>query len=122
MKRQYGLIIVKVILVLILAGAGVLKLTGMPEVHQSFQILGLPGWFGYFIGVCEVLASVAFFIRPLSSLAAGGSAMILLGAIYYHLMYTPIVDAATAVIGLALCLYVFNKDKARMFKFGIQAS
>ncbi|CAN5756444.1 hypothetical protein BH11PSE13_BH11PSE13_42080 [soil metagenome] len=53
----------------LLAGGGA-NLVGVPLMHQSFIELGLPVWFGYFIGACEVAGAVALFVAPISALAA----------------------------------------------------
>jgi putative oxidoreductase len=55
---------------LYVSAAGVAKLLGVPYVHSSFPKLGLPVWFGYFIGLCEVLGSIGLLMPPLSALAA----------------------------------------------------
>lgn len=69
---------------------GIAKLLGVPYVHSSFPKLGLPVWFGYFNGVCEVLGSIGLLMPPLSALAAMGIGIIMVGATYYHATYTPI--------------------------------
>ena len=113
MLKKYGLGTAKVLLMLILGGAGVAKLMGLPEVHHSFSVLGLPAWFGYFIGASEVALAIAVFVAPLCRLAATGSAVILCGAIYYHLAHTPAIEAVTAVTGLLLSLFIFAKARVQ---------
>jgi putative oxidoreductase len=99
---------IAIVLVALYVGAGgIAKLAGMPYVHSSFPKLGLPPWFGYFIGVCEVVGSIALFIRPLSAWAAAGLGIIMIGATYYHATYTPIIQAAPAFVLLLLCFYIF---------------
>lgn len=88
-----------------------MKLAGVPYVHSSFPKLGLPGWFGYFIGVCEVLGSIALFVRPLSAIAALGIGIIMVGATYYHATYTPIAQAIPALVMLLLCIYIGIKQR-----------
>jgi putative oxidoreductase len=92
--------------------AGIAKLAGVPYVHSSFPKLGLPAWFGYFIGVCEVLGPIALFIRPLSALAAAGLGIIMIGATYYHATYTPVVQAVPAIVLVLLCAYIFARRRA----------
>ena len=72
--RKYSLWIAIALVVLYVGAGGAAKLAGVPYVHSSFPKLGLPAWFGYFIGVCEVLGCIALFIRPLRALAALGIA------------------------------------------------
>jgi hypothetical protein len=106
-------------LVALYVGAGgIAKLLGVPYVHSSFPKLGLPAWFGYCIGVCEVLGSIGLFVRPLSALAAMGIGIIMVGATYYHATYTPIVQAAPAFILAILCAYIFLKRRADILNSG----
>lgn len=115
--RNYPLWIAIALVVLYVGAAGVAKLAGVPYVHSSFPKLGLPGWFGYFIGACEVLGSIALFIRPLRALAAFGIAIIMVGATYYHAVYTPIFQAAPAFILVILNVYVFWISRTDLLKF-----
>jgi putative oxidoreductase len=110
-------------LVTLYVGAGgIAKLAGVPYVHSSFPQLGLPAWFGYFIGACEVLGPIGLFIRPLSALAAAGLGIIMIGATYYHATYTPVVQALPAIVLVALCVYIFAKRRADILKFRLQQS
>ena len=72
---------------------------------------------GYFIGVCEVLGCIALFVRPLRALAALGLGIIMVGATYYHCVYTPVFQAAPAFVLLILSAYIFWTARADMLKF-----
>lgn len=113
------LLVAIVVTALYIGGGGVAKLVGIPYVHSSFPKLGLPTWFGYFIGTCEVLGSIALFVRSLSALAALGLLVIMIGATYYHATYTPIVQAAPAFVLALLCIYIFFKRRGQVFKFNM---
>ncbi|MFH0352074.1 MAG: DoxX family protein, partial [Chromatiales bacterium] len=89
---------------------------GVPYVHSSFPKMGLPGWFGYFIGVCEVLGCIALLVRPLSALAAAGIGIIMVGATYYHATYTPVIQAAPAFVLAILCVYIFINRRSDILK------
>ena len=117
MIKQYALPTAKIIIALALVMAGGAKLAGVEMVHLSFATLGLPGWFGYFIGACEIAGAVGLFIKPLSALAALGLACVMLGAVYYHAVYTPIAEALPALIILLVCVLVFLQGKSAMLKF-----
>jgi len=116
--RNYPLWIAIALVVLYVGAAGIAKLAGVPYVHSSFPKLGLPSWFGYFIGACEVLGCIALLIRPLRALAALGLAIIMVGATYYHAVYTPVFQAAPAFVLVILCAYIFWNTRAEMLKFG----
>lgn len=111
MNNKILVTIAKVLLALVLAGAGIAKLMGMPEVHKSFAVMGLPIWFGYLIGVSETVAAVMLFFPKTRQLALTISSVILIGATYYHVSYTPIMEALTAVISLLLCWFIYQFDK-----------
>ena len=85
--------------------AGAAKLAGVPEMHQSFGMLGLPDWFGYFIGAAELAAGIALFISRLSALAATGLIPIMAGAVYFHVVFA-IPSAVPAAIFLVMSLVV----------------
>lgn len=105
-------------LVALYVGAGgVAKLAGVPYVHSSFAALGLPVWFGYLIGVAEILGPIGLLIRPLSALAAAGIGIIMVGATYYHATYTPVIQAAPAFVLAILCVYIFFKRRTDILVF-----
>lgn len=82
------------------AGAG--KLAGVEELHKSFSLMGLPVWFGYFIGVSEVAGAVGLWLRKLSVYAASGLMVIMLGAAYFHIAYEGFPQSIPAIVLLAL--------------------
>ncbi|MEP4891669.1 MAG: DoxX family protein [Aliiglaciecola sp.] len=98
-------------LVMILAGGA--KLAGLPEVHDSFAKMGLPEWFGYFIGLAELLAGIAMFVRKWTALAATGLIPVMIGAAYYHITYeVPSAIPAVIFIGLAVYAIFIRKQDA----------
>ena len=113
--KDYSTWIAIALVALYVGAAGIAKLAGVPYVHSSFPKLGLPPWFGYFIGACEVLGPIALFIRPLSALAAAGLGIIMIGATYYHTTYTPVVQAVPAIVLVLLCAYIFAKRRRDLF-------
>jgi len=94
-----------VLLALPMMMAGAAKLAGVPEMHQSFVMLGLPDWFGYFIGAAELAGGIALFVSRLSALAATGLIPIMAGAVYFHIAFA-IPSAVPAAIFLVLSLVV----------------
>ena len=114
--QKYGVLIASVFLALIVGAAGIAKLMGVPMVHQSFGILGLPSWFGYFIGAAEVAGAVGLFIHRLSGHAALGLAIIGAGAVYFHLVHTPISHGVPAIVVLLLALFIVVKRRDQILK------
>lgn len=97
------------------AAAGIAKLMGVPAVHASFAKLGMPAWFGYFIGTCEIAGAIGVYLRKLSALAAAGLAIIMIGAVGYHVTYDPIGNAVPALVLLIFAAIVFTKRRANGF-------
>ena len=114
--QKYGVLAASVVLALIVGAAGIAKLMGVPMVHQSFGILGLPSWSGYFIGAAEVAGAVGLFVRPLSGHAALGLAIIGAGAVYFHLVHTPISQGVPAVVVLLLAVFIVVKRRDQLIK------
>jgi uncharacterized membrane protein YphA (DoxX/SURF4 family) len=110
-KRDYALWTAIVLVALYVGAGGIGKLVGVPYLHSSFPKLGLPAWFGYFIGVCEVLGPLGLLVRPLRALAAAGIGVIMVGATYYHAVYTPAIQAVPAFVLGLLCIYIFLKAR-----------
>jgi putative oxidoreductase len=112
--------IASVVVASIVGLGGIAKIAGVPQVHLGFQQLGLPGWFGYFIGICEVLGAIALFIRPLSALAAGGLVIIMVGAIYHHVLHTPLMQGIPALLVMVLSIWIFLQRRPFLLKFGAE--
>lgn len=109
--RKLALTIAMALVALIMLAGGGAKLTGVPQMHASFAALGLPAWFGYFIGACEVAGAIGLFIPRLSALAAAGIALIMIGAAYFHVAHTPIAQAVPAVVVLLLCGFIIQQRR-----------
>ena len=84
------------------AAAGVAKLMGVPAVHASFEMMGLPSWFGYFIGLAEAAGAVGLLVLKTRKLEAAGLAIIMIGAIYFHIAYA-VPSALPATVLFVLC-------------------
>ncbi len=94
---------------LIMTLGGVAKLTGYPMAHEVFAQLGLPGWFVYVIGVCELAGAAGLWFRRTSVLAAMGIAGIMIGAIYYHMSFPPLPAGIPALVVLLSAIFIVNR-------------
>lgn len=94
---------------LLMAGAG--KLAGVPALLASFGILGLPNGFATFIGAAEVAGAIGLFIAPLRFWAAAGIALIMLGALYFHVVHTPLAQGIPALVLLGLSLLILHQSR-----------
>ena len=104
---KYVLWIVQALLALVFLCAGVMKIIVPLDVLYAYMQLTLPGVFIRFIGVCEVLGALGLIlpgltrIRPeLTSLAARGLVLIMVGAV----MFTPPDALATTALPVVLGL------------------
>ena len=106
---KYVTWIAMAIVTLIMLMGGVMKLTGNEMATASFGVLGLPAWFATFIGVCELAGAVGLWLRRTSMLAAMGIAVIMVGAVYYHVMHTPIAEGVPAIVVLLCCGWIISR-------------
>ncbi len=97
------------IVTLVMLMGGTMKLMGNPMAMGSFATLGLPAAFGAFIGVCEIAGAIGLWLRKTSMLAAIGVACIMVGAIYYHVMHTPLTEGIPAIVVLACCGWIISR-------------
>lgn len=101
--KKYGPYVFIILPAIAFAAAGIGKLMGTPMLHQSFSVMGLPGWFGYFIGACELAGAVGLLLPQTRKLAASGLVVIMAGAIYFHIVYA-VPSAVPAIVLLGLLL------------------
>jgi DoxX-like family len=104
---KYVLLIVQALLAVVFLCAGGMKIVVPLDVLYNQMQLPLPGIFIRFIGVCEILGALGLIlpgitgIRPeLTSLAARGLALIMVGAV----MFTPPDALGLAALPLVLGL------------------
>lgn len=88
---------------------GIAHLSDAEMSHESFTRLGLPHWFGYFIGGCEVLGGIALWHKRTSFLAACGIACIMVGALYYHIAFPPFSAGVPAMIVMLCSIFVISR-------------
>lgn len=96
--------------------AGFAKLAGTPELHQSFEMMGLPQWFGYFIGLAELVGGIGLLVSRFSALASLALIPIMLGAAYFHIAYSvPSAVPAIAFTLLAGIVAYLRREEAMWF-------
>ncbi|MBU2877689.1 DoxX family protein [Aliiglaciecola lipolytica] len=94
------------------AAAGLAKLAGVEQLHLSFAAMGLPIWFGYFIGASELVGAIGIWFKKLSVYAASGLLVIMLGAIYFHVVYDAVANAIPAIVlSLLLVTIIINRKQ-----------
>ncbi len=110
-KKAIGTWIAVILLALPIGAAGVGKLMGVDMLHQSFKLMGLPEWFGYFIGLCELSGAIGLLVPRLSATAATGILAIMLGAIGFHVFFTPLSAAVPALVLALMAITVISARK-----------
>lgn len=91
---------------LVFGAGGVGKLMSMPQFHIPFQNLTWPDWAGYAVGAAEAIGVIALFIPSLRKPSAIGLGLIACGAVWYHVNFPPVINAAPAFIALISCLLI----------------
>lgn len=110
--KKYGLLAIMGLTTFAFVAAGGMKLSGAEQMHASFAAMGLPIWFGYFIGACEVVGGIGIWVRKVSALAAAGLFVVMLGAVYFHVTNPPIEAGVPAmVLGLFAAVIFINRRK-----------
>lgn len=113
--KNIGVWVVIVLLSLAFVAAGSGKMMGVEQMHASFSMMGLPSWFGYFIGLAEIAGAVGLYLRKTSAWAAAGLFFVMIGAAYFHIAYA-VPSAIPAIVLAALtALVFFSRRKEALF-------
>ena len=72
--------LLRVVLAALFLGAGFSKLAGEPVMVDMFAVIGVGQWLRYFVGACELAGAVGVLVPSVSVLAAGGLALLMVGA------------------------------------------
>ena len=84
------------------------KLLHLDSTMGMFGQLGLPGWFGGFIGVAELLGGIGLLVPRTVRPAAMGLIIIMIGAIFMHATKIPggLANGVPAIVSLLLLVVV----------------
>lgn len=84
------------------------KLSHGPETAKMFGSLGLPDWFGYFIGGAELLGGIGLLVPRTVRPAAIGLITIMIGAVVMHATKIPdgLAKGVPAMVILVLLMVV----------------
>ena len=82
--KLVSLWIVRGLLALVFAGAGGVKLYGVPVMVEEFQHMGLGQWFRYLTGALEMLGAFLILVPSLAAFGAMLLICIMTGAIIIH--------------------------------------
>ena len=110
MEAKTKNIVLWVISVLVSVGflaSGAAKVFVDPDTAAAnFESMGLPARMAVFIGICEMAGGIGVLIPRLAGLAGAGLVIIMLGAVYTHLVHTPPAQAIPALVLGGLSAYI----------------
>lgn len=86
--------LLRIVLAAIFLPAGLAKLGGDHTMVEMFSTIGVGQWLRYAVGACEVAGAVGVLIPRVSVLAAGGLALLMVGA---TLTDVAVLDASPAI-------------------------
>lgn len=108
--RYVNLAALLLVTALILPG-GVIKLLGLSEALLPFEQLGLPVWFALTIGLAECAGAIGIWFSRTRRGAALSITAIMLGAIYYHMLFPPQIGALPALLVLICTIAILSRGK-----------
>ena len=94
--------VLQVLLALLFAMAGVVKVMGDPATVEMFATIGIGQWFRYLVGALEVAGAVGILIPRLSGLAALGLVCLMAGATLTNLFVlgaSPLLTIVLLLVG-----------------------
>ena len=97
--------VLQVLLALVFAMAGIVKLIGDPAAVEMFAVVGIGQWFRYLVGALELAGAAGVLIPRLSGLAALGLICVMVGATLTNLLVLGASPLPTIIL-LAVCAVV----------------
>ena len=94
---------------LIMIPGGAMKVLRMEDALLPFSQLNLPIWFALVIGIAEIAGAIGIWITRTRRIAAIGLAVIMVGAVYYHVRFPPVLGALPALCVFFACLYILRQ-------------
>ncbi len=119
MTRTIATWVLALALAALFAFAGIPKLMGVQQAVDGFRSLGYSDGFRLFIGACETAGAIWLLIPRLTTWAAAGLLVIMVGALYTHIstgIGSP-AGAAITFVGLAILAYL-RRDRALFLASG----
>jgi putative oxidoreductase len=105
-RKLIAVWVISVLLAALYVYGGIPKVTGAEQAVAGFRAWGFSDGFRLFIGAAEIARGIALLIVPLTTWAALGLAVIMLGATYTHFLHTPPVQALPAIVCFFLLLFL----------------
>jgi putative oxidoreductase len=106
--KKWALLVIRGLLTLAFAAAGIAKLMGVPMMVATFDAVGLGQWFRYVTGIIELGSAILLWMPGYAAHAAGLLVCTMIGALIAHAAFLGMDTAApAAVLGVlaAVTLY-----------------
>ena len=106
--KQYGLLVIRILIGLAFFGAGAAKLAGVEMMVASFEAIGLGQWFRYLTGAIEVGSAILLFVPGKQAWGAGLLVCTMIGAVLAHLLILGPGSAPAIILGFLSALVAYN--------------
>ncbi|MEU1969706.1 DoxX family protein [Micromonospora sediminicola] len=97
--------VLQVVLALLIAPGGLLKLIGDQAMVDLFSDIGAGQWLRYFVGICELAGGIGLLVPKVRALAAVGLFLLLVGATITNLFIideSPVLSSLLAVVAAVI--------------------
>ena len=105
--QKYGLPLVKILLSLAFAAAGMAKLAGVEMMVQTFDAVGLGQWFRYVTGFIEIGSAILIWMPGRQLLGAVLLVCTMIGATLAHLVILGPSAVPAIILGLLAALVAY---------------
>ncbi len=111
------ILVVRALLTLAFAAAGLAKLAGAEMMVQTFDAVGFGQWFRYVTGLIEVGSAILLWIPGLQVVGAGLLVATMAGALLAHVLVLGMSTSLPAVVLILLALVIFYHHRADARRF-----
>jgi putative oxidoreductase len=107
--KTVGLWVLQVVTAVAFLVAGVAKLTGQPEMVETFEKVGVGQWFRYVTGAIEIGSAIVLLIPRLAPAGAALLVCTMAGAVLSHLLVLGGSPAPALVLGFFAALILWGR-------------
>jgi hypothetical protein len=109
-------VILRVVMAVVLLGAGGAKLVGDAWMVAVFHAIGLGQWLRYVVGILEIVGGLALLVSPLAGVAALALVAMMIGAVLTEVMIVrrPPIAALAGLAALMLIAWGHREDTRRL--------
>lgn len=110
--KNYGLILLRLLLAAVFLAAGLTKLGGVEMMVATYEALGVGQWFRYVTGVIEIAAAILLFLPSKQVWGALLLVCTMIGAVLAHLLILGPSAVPAMILGIlsAVILYAYRSQ------------